>query len=70
MFLLSDPVTQLAHNVGPSTAHQRYAIEMAYRWRAIGGPTVCAFEVCACIVLLNNVLYSRNKILFKLDKIC
>ena len=24
-------------------AHQRYAIEMAYRWLAIGGPTLCAF---------------------------
>ena len=35
--------TKLAHNVGPSTAHQRFAIEMAYRWRAFKGPTLCAF---------------------------
>ena len=33
----------LAHNVGPSMAHQRYAIEMAYRWRAFDGPTLYAF---------------------------
>ena len=35
--------SQLAHNVGPSMAHQRYAIEMAYRWQAIGGRMLCAF---------------------------
>ena len=33
---------QKAHNVGPPTACQRYAISMAYRWRAVDGPTLCA----------------------------
>ena len=35
--------SKLAHNVGPSTAHQRLAIEIAYRWQAVGGPTLSAF---------------------------
>ena len=34
---------QVAHIVGPSTAHHVYAIEMAYRWQAVVGPTLCAF---------------------------
>ena len=33
---------QLAHTDWPSTAYQGYAIEMAYCWRAVGGPTRCA----------------------------
>ena len=33
---------QKAHNVGPPTACQRYAISMAYRWWAVKGPTLCA----------------------------
>ena len=33
---------QKAHNVGPPTACQRFAISMAYRWRAVDGPTRCA----------------------------
>ena len=33
---------RLAHIVGPPTARQRYAIEIAYRWRAVGGPLLCA----------------------------
>ena len=31
-----------AHNVGPPTACQRYAISMAYPWWAVDGPTLCA----------------------------
>ena len=34
---------QLAHSVGPSRAHQRWAISMAYRWQTVGGPTLCSF---------------------------
>ena len=34
--------SQKAHNVGPPTACQRYAISMAYRWWAVDGPTLCA----------------------------
>ena len=30
--------TQLAHNIGTPTARQQFAILMAYRWRAVGGP--------------------------------
>ena len=33
---------QKAHNVGPPTACQRYAISMAYPWWAVDGPTLCA----------------------------
>ena len=33
---------QKAHNVGPPTACQRYAISMAYTWWAVDGPTLCA----------------------------
>ena len=31
---------QLAHNSGPPTARQRYAIKMAYRWQAVDCPTM------------------------------
>ena len=34
--------SKLAHIVGPQMTHHRYAIEMAYRWRAVGGPLLCA----------------------------
>ena len=34
--------SQLAYNSRPPTARQRYAIEMAYRWRTDGGPTTYA----------------------------
>ena len=34
--------SQVAHNSGPPTAHQRYAIEMPHRWRAVGGLIMCA----------------------------
>ena len=33
--------TQLVHIVGPPAARQRYAISMAYRWRAVSGPLLC-----------------------------
>ena len=33
---------QKAHNVGPATGQQRYAISIAYRWWAVDGPTLCA----------------------------
>ena len=36
--------TQLAYKSGPPTAHQRYAIEMAYRCRVVGSPTVKSLE--------------------------
>ena len=45
--LLNYPTSQLAHNVGPPTARQRYAIQ----WRIAGGPLVallCASWDSAC----------------------
>ena len=36
---------QLAHNIGPPTARQRYAISMAYCWWAVDGHEVVASTV-------------------------
>ena len=32
-----------AFNVGPSSARQRNAIKMAFRWRAVDGPLIVVF---------------------------
>ena len=49
MFLLvdewwEDPITTLSE---PSSAHQRNAIKMAFRWRADDGPTMNAGSVAS-----------------------
>ena len=45
MYARFDCGTKLAPISGPSTARQRYAIEMAYRWRAVRGPTMYVYWV-------------------------
>ena len=45
---------QLAHSVQPSTALHRSAIEMAYRWQAVGGPTLCAFLGCEILFYFSE----------------
>ena len=32
----------IAHNIGLETAHQRYALSMAYPWWTVGGSMLCA----------------------------
>ena len=49
-----DPVksqtTKPAINVGPSSARQRYAISMAFRWRADDGPLLVVFSILSPLI--------------------
>ena len=40
---LSNTATKPAFNVGPSSARQRNAIQMAFRWRTDNGPLIVVF---------------------------
>ena len=48
---------------GPSTGRQRNAIQMAFRWRADGGPTLmlacklCGFYRRSGLILLRNPIF-------------
>ena len=48
---------------GPSTGRQRNAIQMAFRWRADGGPTLmlacklCGFYRGSGLILLRNPIF-------------
>ena len=41
--LKNHKATEPAFNVGPSSARQRNAIQMAFRWRADDGPLIVVF---------------------------
>ena len=48
--------TEPAFNVGPSSAHQRNAILMAFRWRANDGPIKAVFGLSIPHQLQKNVI--------------
>ena len=60
----------IVHNVGPPTAHQWYAISMAYRLMAVGGPTLSQWPIAGgplvawCCVLAGYTCNFSYKIVF------